>query len=269
MTRYRNKRYLEEINEDIDEHVIQQEEEIQRELNVPSIDAEDDAFKKRYGDLRRHAAQVEAELNQRIKDLEAKLETEGKRDLNLPDSASEEDIEEWLRNYPKVGSIVSAIAKKQASEALEIAKKANEKADKSDFEKAKAEALNEIARKHPDVQDIFAAKEFWDWLNEQSEWVQNSILKSIEPKGAISTLNLYKMETGKATPKKSGQDDRSAAASVPSHSSAPSPKGGERYDFSESQIEKMSQREYEKNEAAINEAMRAGRIKYDISGGAR
>ena len=47
------------------------------------------------------------------------------------------------------------------------------------------------------------------------------------------------------------------------------PKGEPKAKFSESQVAKMSDKEYDANEAAILESMKTGEFIYDVSGGAR
>ena len=78
---------------------------------------------------------------------------------------------------------------------------------------------------------------------------------------AARALDLYKADTGrrKTTNKKSV-----AAAVGRTSSSTPGIEGKAK--FSESQVAKMSDRDYEKNEEAIMEAMRSRAFVYDISG---
>ena len=60
--------------------------------------------------------------------------------------------------------------------------------------------------------------------------------------------------------------DPAQAVGKTSRSAAPT---GRNATFSESQIDAMSARDFEKNEEAIMEAMRSGNFTYDITGGAR
>jgi len=77
---------------------------------------------------------------------------------------------------------------------------------------------------------------------------------------------LYKADKGIKRRRASNPQD--AAKAVGRTSSANAPVSG-RARFSESQVQKMSAREYEANEAAILDSMRNNTFEYDLSGGAR
>lgn len=265
--RYRNQRYLDEMNDDTEEHVMQVEEELAQ--LPPADDPEEDSYKKRYGDLRRHMAQVEADYTRRITELEQKFNTRANSDIGLPQDASEDDLKEWLQSYPKVAAIVTKIARMEAGEASRVAHEANDKLAKTEYELAKEKAVNVIREKHPDWDVVIKSPEFWAWVDTQDEWVDHSITKEINARKAIDVLDLYKLRAGQTKPAPKKLDNQAGAAAVNPRSAAPNPNSGERYDFLESDIEKMSHKEYERKEAAIEAAIRDGRIKYDLSGGAR
>ena len=77
-------------------------------------------------------------------------------------------------------------------------------------------------------------------------------------------MDLYKADTGR---KKSTNKKTAAQAVGKSTSATPGTQGKAK--FSESQVQRMSDRDYEKNEEAIMEAMRSGEFVYDVSGAAR
>ena len=100
--------------------------------------AEEKTFKKRYGDLRRHAQQKEADLQEQINQLREQLDSATKKQIELP--KSDEDIEAWTKKYPDVAGIVETIAikksKEQAQELESRIQKINEMQESASKEKA-------------------------------------------------------------------------------------------------------------------------------------
>ena len=74
----------------------QEGEEVKAEAStdVP-LSKEDESFKKRYGDIRRHMATKEKEWQSRIEALESQLDKATKNELVLP--KSDEEIGEWTK----------------------------------------------------------------------------------------------------------------------------------------------------------------------------
>jgi hypothetical protein len=99
----------------------------------------------------------------------------------------------------------------------------------------------------------------------QPGYIQDALYKNnTDAYAAARALDLYKSDTGR----RKTSNKKSAATSVGrTSSSTPGVEGKAK--FSESQVAKMSDRDYEKNEEAIMEAMRSGAFVYDISGAAR
>jgi hypothetical protein len=99
----------------------------------------------------------------------------------------------------------------------------------------------------------------------QPTYIQDALYKNnTDAVAASRAIDLYKADKGKKR-----STSKSAAQSVGRTSpTSPTPTGG-RAKFSESQVQAMSDREYEKNEEAILEAMRTNSFVYDVSGAAR
>lgn len=226
-------------------------------------DAEEASFKKRYGDLRRHTQQIMAQKDQEIEKIKQQLETAAKGQIRFP--KTDEEIEQWSQKYPDVAKIVDTIARKRANEALEEGEK--RLGHLKDLEKklTRKEAEQQLYKLHPDFGDIRQDPAFHEWVALQPLYIQDALYKNnTDATAAARAIDLYKADTGK----RKTTSKRSAAEAVGrSTSSAPSAEGKAR--FSESQVSKMSDREYEANEEAILEAMRTGAFTYDLSGGAR
>ena len=232
-------------------------------MQVSNEDMEDGSFKKRYGDLRRHLQTVQGQKDEEIERLRDQLENATKQQLRFP--KTDQEIEEWSSRYPEVAKIIDTIARKRANEALEIGEKKIRNLEKMEAQIKKERAESELRAMHPDFDTIRASQQFHDWVALQPQWVQDALYKNAtDARAAGRAIDLYKVDKGmKNRPSSAG-----AAQAVP-RSGAAAPTGRGQARFSESQVAKMSDREYEKNEPAILEAMRNNQFVYDLSGGAR
>jgi hypothetical protein len=240
--------------------------------NEPEPDsAEERSFKKRYGDLRRHSQKQQVELQKQIDDLKAQLETTAKQGINLP--KTEEELEAWANEYPDVARIVETIAIKKAREQSQELETRLQKINAMAEETAKEKAEAELMRLHPDFAKIRDQDEFHEWVEKQPRWVQSALYDNeSDAVSAARAIDLYKADKG-ITAKRSRQSDKddsiAAARTVRATNKARVEFESEDGLFYESQVEKMSSREYEKNQEAIIAAIRAGKFVYDKTGHAR
>ena len=229
------------------------------------LSKEEGSFKKRYGDLRRHMATKEKEFQSRIEVLEGQLDKATKNELVLP--KTNEEIEAWAKQYPDVASIVETIADKKAQERSkdldERVKQIEEMRSSATREKAEAELI----ALHPDFADIREDDEFHDWAEQQPKWVQDALYENADDaKSTSRVIDLYKADKGIS---KTRQSNKSAATAINTRSSSSPSTGEKKGKWTESQVEKMSAKEYEKNSESIMESIRSGSFVYDISGAAR
>lgn len=237
------------------------------EDNDDNLSAEEKSFKKRYGDLRRHSQQQQSTLQKQIDELKEQLSQSTQQQIKLP--TSEEDLEAWAKQYPDVAKIVKTIAMKEARDqaaALEDRFKALDEREKLT---AREKAELELTRLHPDFDQIRETDDFHDWAEEQPKWVQDALYNNdTDARSAARAIDLYKVDRN-ITTKKAKKDD-TAAHSVGARGgkSEPSKQDMEGV-FTESQVAKMSSREYEAKMADIQKAMQSGKFVYDLSGNAR
>jgi hypothetical protein len=246
------------------ESPAKQEEEPQAKAQEDTeLSAEEKNFKKRYGDLRRHVQDKEQEWKVKFEKLESQLNAATKNELVLP--KSEQDIEAWAKKYPDVAGIVEAIADKKASErASDLDGRLKEIEElRTTAKREKAEA--ELASLHPDFSDIRKDEAFHTWAEEQPKWVQDALYENSEDaKSVARVIDLYKSDKG-ITNKKSSRSDKGAAASVTTkRTTSPNHEESSNY-LRESQVAKMSIKEYEKRAEDIFEAQRQGKFIYDMS----
>ena len=264
----RRKRDEEELEQLLKEQAGEGEEEKEEEVEAEPTNAEEKTFKKRYSDLRRHQQKQAEEFKTELAALKTQLEQATKKEMKLP--KSDEDIEQWASDYPDVAAIVETIAMKKAAEqssALEERMKAIDELQNS-ASKEKAEAA--LMQLHPDFDEIRDSDDFHEWADEQPKWVQDALYENDnDARSAARAIDLYKADRGisKETKSKSGKD---AAKAVGTKNSRSKPQSDESVTYlKESQVQKMSPQEYEKNSDEIMEAIRSGKFIYDISGSAR
>lgn len=240
--------------------------------NEPEPDsAEERSFKKRYGDLRRHSQKQQLDLQKQIDELKTQLEAATKQSISLP--KSEEELDAWANEYPDVAKIVETIAIKKAREQSKEFESRLQKINEMAEETAKQKAEAELMRLHPDFDQIREQDEFHDWVEKQPKWVQSALYDNENDAiSAARAIDLYKADKGitaKQTKQSSKADSIAAARTVRTSNKARPESESEDGLFYESQVEKMSSLEYEKNQEAIIAAIRAGKFVYDKTGYAR
>tara|TARA_R110002050_G_C8930443_1_gene511970 strand:- start:1417 stop:2382 length:966 start_codon:yes stop_codon:yes gene_type:complete len=224
------------------------------------LSSEEKSFKKRYGDLRRHMGDKEKEWSSRISELEDKLE--GKT-VRAP--KSNEDIEAWAAKYPDVASIVETIASKKAEEKFASADQRLRELDEAKYEVSKATAEAKIRKAHEDFDELKAADSFHTWVDEQPKWVQDALYENEDdPRSVIRVIDLYKSDKGLTTSaKKTKLKEAAADVSKGSRSSIDATDSSRQ--IKESDIKKMTDKQFEDNLDNILEAQRSGRFIYDIT----
>ena len=223
---------------------------------------EEETFKKRYGDLRRHMSEKEKANEERIKALEAQLQSASNKELVLP--KSDADIEAWAKQYPDVAAIVEAIADKKAKERSSDLDSRLKEFETIRAQTAREKAEAQLMRVHPDFLDIRNDDAFHEWAEEQPKMVQDALYDNMDDVKAVArVIDLYKADKGIKTTKASS-DDKAAASSVRSRS-APAPEADETKSYlRESAVNAMSAAEFEKHSDEIQKAMREGKFIYDM-----
>ncbi len=245
------------------ESSTKQEEEPQAKAQDEDLSAEEKNFKKRYGDLRRHTQEKEKAFQAQLDKLTAQLDAATKNELVLP--KSEDEVEAWAKKYPDVAGIVEAIADKKASErSSELDGRLKEiESLRATAKREKAEA--ELLSFHPDFQEIRADDAFHSWAEKQPKVVQDALYENSEDaKSVARVIDLYKADQGIKT-KASSSSDKAAASSIKAKGRAtPDTDDSSKY-ITESQVAKMSIKEYEKRMDEIFDAQRSGKFIYDMS----
>ena len=270
-TRSANKERIEQEEKELEELKKQNTEEVKEveQEEVEPVTAEEKSFKKRYGDLRRHSQKKEQDFQKQIDELKTQLDASTKKEIKLP--KTEEEIDAWAKEYPDVAGIVETIAIKKAKEQSSILEERMKKVDEMQADALREKAEVELLKKHPDFVDIKNQDAFHDWVEEQPKWVQQALYENEnDANSAARAIDLYKADMGISTKKVTTKDKSlDAAKSVATTQKGNPNSSPEIGTLKESDVEKMSAREYEANQENITKAIQSGKFIYDLSGSAR
>ncbi len=261
-----------------DEKLKKDEEELEQLLEEQKQDAsteevesepttaEEKTFKKRYSDLRRHQQKQTEELKTEINALKSQLEQSTKKQIKLP--KSDEDIDTWAKEYPDVAAIVETIAMKKAAEQSASLEQRVKALDDMQQDVSKQRAETELLQMHPDFDEIRNDDDFHAWADEQPQWIQNALYENDnDARSAARAIDLYKADKNLTTKKTSNKD---AAKSVSTKGKRNKPVENESSSFlKESEVQRMTAKEYESRSDEIMEAIRQNKFVYDLSGSAR
>lgn len=223
-------------------------------------DPEEKSFKKRYGDLRSHLSKKEKAWKEREAELLSQVGEGG------PELQSEEDIEAWAKSNPEVASMIEAIAEKKASEKFAKAEKQFEELDLARIEADRTKAENQIRKSHSDFDTLRESDEFHDWVESQPKWVQDALYEnSDDAASVVRVIDLYKVDND-LTPAAKKKQKKKAAETVGRQSSRTKiDDDGSASMIRESDVEKMSSKEFDERYEEIQTAMRDGKFIYDVS----
>ena len=220
-------------------------------------------YKKRYDDLKKHYDGRVNSFKAREDELLAEVRSNRPK-YKAPKSA--EQLEAFKREYPDVYGVVESVSHLQASKETEDLKSEinNLKKLNTSINKEKAEA--KLARLHPDFEEIRESDNFHNWANNQPEDIKKWIYgNAVDADLASRAIDLFKQDTGKSKQKSEVSGDTVPASEMIQVRSSKDIGYGTKKIWTRSQIAAMSQSEFAKNEKAIEEAQREGRIVNDTS----
>ncbi len=262
MTLYKNSRIEAEMeDDDVQENETKILQQAEAEKGVKSDDGHD--WADRYANLMRLHQQEKAKNKERIETLEKQMQKIASGEIRPP--KSEAEIIEWEKEYPDFAQIMDARVKRIVQGEM--------KEVKAQSNKLKiAEAKNELRSRHPDLDELVKPNsEFMKWLAKQPQKHIDAMTRSLDVDDADFVIDKFK--TTVLSKKKHRDDDfddnNTTAKVVKTRSSAPAIDDDGEYLYKESQIQKMTAKEWDVHGDKIQKAMREGRVELDISGGAR
>ena len=254
---------IKQASGETDEAEQEVEQEAAPEVDDKPLNREEETFKKRYGDIRKHLADKEREWETKLEQMKSQLDLASRNELVLPKSDS--DIEAWAKKYPDVAGIVEAIADRKAAERSGDLDNRLKEIEKLRTQATKEKAEVELMKMHPDFSDIREDNAFHDWAEEQPKWVQDALYENTDDARSVArVIDLYKQDKGIAK-LKTKSDDKAAASSVSTRRGATAEPDQSSNYLTESAVNKMSSKEYDKRQEEILEAMRTGKFIYDMS----
>ena len=272
---YTQEERIKKEEEELEQLLKEQKGEVETKAEEPEdkseeepTSAEEKTFKKRYGDLRRHTQEKEREFQKQLNDLKEQLDKATKKEIKLP--KSDEDIEAWAKEYPDVAKIVETIAMKKAREQSEQLEARLQKIDEMSVEAKKEKAEAELMRLHPDFGEIRDSDDFHEWAEEQPKWVRDALYENDnDARSAARAIDLYKADRniGKKDTAKSSKSAAMDVGTKATKTKVDVSESGKK--IRESDVQKMSAVQYEKQADTIMEAIRSGNFIYDVSGSAR
>ena len=253
------------------EEALKAREESSTEENTQEVEpegAEEQSFKKRYGDLRRHMQKTTEDKDKEITKLKEQLSAATKKEIKLP--KTDEEIESWAKEYPDVAKIVETIAMKKAAEQnKDIEERLNALSEKERLT-SRERAEMELLQIHPDFVEIRDNPDFHAWAEEQPEYIQAALYENEDdPRAAARAIDLYKADMGVSKKKKTSKKDAAKAVTTKGSATSPDSALSDADTILESDVAKMSAIEYEQNEETIRKAIQSGKFVYDVSGAAR
>ena len=257
-TPYQNKYKKELLDEEADATATGSEDTSDQEATPDEerpVDAEEKVFKKRYDDLKRHYDSTVNKHKDEVSSLKTQLDDHADK-IQLP--KSKEEIEAWRSKYPDVYDVIETIAYTKADEKSKKME-ANLKDLETEQVKVKKEKAEiELAKIHPDYNDLRKNESFHKWVEEQDSQIKSWLYDNdTNAKLAARAIDLYKVDSG--TSKKKADNTLEASKSVTSTSKKEVDVSNKKI-WKLSEISKMKPNQFTKFEKEIDLARKEGRI---------
>ena len=218
------------------------------------VNAEEKVFKKRYDDLKRHYDSTVNKHKDDVSKLRRQLEESAEKAL----PKTKEEIEAWRTKYPDVYDVIETIAHTKADEKAKKVESNLKELESQQMAVQRDKAEIELAKLHPDYNDIRADEKFHKWVSEQDATIQSWLYDNTSnAKLAARAIDLYKVDTGYG--KKKTNKSLEASKSVTSTNKREVDTSNKKV-WKVSDIAKMKPREFEKYEKDIDLARVEGRI---------
>ena len=179
---------------------------------------------------------------------------------------SAEELAAFKKEYPDVYGVVESVSHLHASKESENLKEEIKSLKKMNESISRKEAETRLSRLHPDFTEIRESDEFHGWAESQPEQIKGWIYgNNADATLASRAIDLFKQDTGKSKQKSEVSGDLVPASEMVKVTNTKDIGYGTKKIWTRSQIAAMSQSEFDKNENAIEEAQREGRVVNDMS----
>ena len=212
-------------------------------------------FKKRYDDLKRHYDSTVNKHKDDVEKLKRQLEENADK-INLP--KTKEEVDAWKAKYPDVYDIIETIAYTKADEKSKKLQSDLKELETQQASVQRDKAEVELAKLHPDFNDIREDEKFHEWVAKQDSTIQGWLYENTtNAKLAARAIDLYKMDTGYG--KKKTAKSLEASKSVTSTNKREVDTANKKM-WKISEIAKMKPAQFARHEKDIDLARKEGRI---------
>ena len=219
------------------------------------VNAEEKVFKKRYDDLKRHYDSTVNKHKDDVEKLKRQLEENADK-INLP--KTKEEVDAWKAKYPDVYDIIETIAYTKADEKAKKVESNLKELESQQLAVQRDKAEVELAKSHPDYNEIREDEKFHEWVAKQDSTIQGWLYENTtNAKLAARAIDLYKMDTGYG--KKKTAKSLEASKSVTSTSKREVDTSNKKV-WKISEIAKLRPQQFAKYEKDIDLARKEGRI---------
>ena len=230
-------------------------------LNVETNPYSKVDYKKRYDDLKRYYDRKLGEWTSKESDLKTQLR-ENRPKYTPP--KSKEELDSFKKDYPDIYGVVETVSHLQSENQMQSLQEEVDSLKKQNSALAQREAQLELGRLHPDFNDIKESDDFHNWADAQPMEIKSWIYENnSDGRLAARAIDLYKKDRGlgldKKTTTSTPNNDKGGADLLVKTSEQIQPVNQKKV-WRKSDINKMSDQEFEKYEKDILIAQREGRL---------
>lgn len=250
---------------DQEEHEVQ-EEDVKSDKGLLSAEQWEERYKNAQARMTK-ATQREKELEAKISEMSNKITAieSMKSDKRIEQQKEEVhvDLAEIVKDYPEIVKPLQQYVDARIASVDQRVNQATEEVLKSQRDEADKKHYGAIADVHPDWKSTSDSEDFTLWLGRQSRMWQSAASEG-DAQDVVSLLSKYKKDLG-LTPKgvsKAEMVERAKQNVEPTLSKARKQKiGSAKRIWSAQEIGRLSDKDFRKQEADIDQAYRDGRVK--------
>ena len=218
-------------------------------------------YKKRYDDLKRYYDKKLGEWTSKEGDLKSQIR-ENRPKYTPPKSV--EELNAFKQEYPDIYGVVETVSHLQSQNEMKDLQEEVSSLKKRNESLAQREAQLELAKIHPDFNSIKESDDFHSWADSQPMEIKSWIYENnSDGKLAARAVDLYKKDRGlgldKKTTTSTPNNDKGGADLLVKTSEQIQPVNQKKV-WRKSDINKLSDQEFERYEKDIMIAQREGRL---------
>ena len=243
----------------------------QKQIN--GVKTSEETWEKRYADLRRHEQNKSKDFQKQIDDLKLELSKKGaKEQLNtLPKTA--EEVAAWAEQYKESFDIIKTVAVQETQVQVQALQDQINALQASNEQTSQEKAEAVLTTLVPTWRELNKSMDFHAWLKKDSRktWA-DTVYNSSDPYAIAEILETYmtRNKSNEVPVPKQRENDVKAALGVPTNGVPEVDITGNQDGWvKESDVKKLTRKQFEQYEEVIDKARRENRFIYDITGKAQ